>query len=39
MGLIYPNNADISIRLCLIDTPIWDRSIPIKQIDLSVCVV
>ena len=39
MGQIYPNNADRSIRMCGIGTPILDRSIPIMQIDLSVCVV
>ena len=39
MGLIYPNNADRSIRMCGIGSPIWDRSISIMQIDLSVCVV
>ena len=39
MGQIYPNNADRSIRMCGMGTPIWDRSIPIMQIDLSVCVV
>ena len=39
MGKIYPNNADSSIRMCDIGTPILDRSVPIMQIDLSVCVV
>ena len=39
MGLIYRNNADRSIRMCGTGTPIWDRSIPIMQIDISVCVV
>ena len=39
MGQIYPNYADRSIRMCGMGTPIWDRSIPIMQIDLSVCVV
>ena len=39
MGKIYPNNADKSIRMCVIGTPICDRSIPIMQIDLSVCVL
>ena len=39
MEYIYPNNEDRSIRMCGIGTPIWDRSIPIVQIDLSVCVV
>ena len=39
MRYIYLNNADRSIRMCGIGTPIWDRSIPIMQIDLSVCVV
>ena len=39
MGSIYPTNADRSIRMCGMGTPIWDTSIPIMQIDLSVCVV
>ena len=39
MGKIYPNNADRSIRMCGIGTPIWNGSITIMQIDLSVCVV
>ena len=39
MGQIYRNNAYRYIRMCVIGTPIWDRSIPIIQIDLSVCVV
>ena len=38
MGYIYPNNADRYIRMFGIGTPIWDRSIPIMQIDLSVYV-
>ena len=38
MGKIYPYNADRSIRMCGIGTPIWDRSIPIMQIDLSICL-
>ena len=29
MRYIYPNNADRSIRMCGIGTPIWDRSIAI----------
>ena len=39
MGQIYPKSADRSIRMCGISISIWDRSIPIVQIDLSVCVV
>ena len=39
MGLIYNNNADRSIRMCVIGAPICDRFIPIMQIDLSVCVL
>ena len=39
MGYIYPNNSDRSIRMRGLGTPIWDRSIPIMQIDLYLCVV